>query len=198
MPMHRSSLVVSFSLFGALWASAAQANMDDIASCRNISDDMARLACFDAAVSGVRAEIAERDETAQAALEEEREQRSIFGLPRFSVPSIMTRRETTEEEFGSTSVDRREAREDGTMDELEAEAGIINDITASVVEWGRNPFGKYFVVLENGHVWRLIDDRRLALRRNRENTVTIRRGRMGAFFIKANDVPAEFRVERIR
>ena len=195
----RSFLVFAgFALSAGLWSGAAQANMEDVISCRNVSDDVARLACYDAAVAGVRAELEERNEPARVELAEERDQRSFFGLPSFSVPNILARRETTPEEFGSGSLARREAREEGRVDELLEEEGIMVSITATVVEWGRNPFGKYFVVLDNGHVWRLIETQRLALRRNRENIVRIRRGRMGSFFIRANNVSAEYRVERIR
>lgn len=198
MRLRRSVLVAVFALSGGLWAGSAQANMEDMVSCSNIDDDMARLECYDAAVSGVRAEIEARDEEARAELEAERDQRSFFGLPSFSVPGFRTRQETTEDEFGSASVEQREAREEGRVEESREEAGIISSITANVVEWGRNPYGRMFVVLENGHVWRLTDNRRLALRRNRDNVVHIRRGSFGSFFISANDVPAEFRVERIR
>lgn len=194
MRLTRVPLSIALALAACLWASGASANMEDMVSCRNISDNTARLECYDAAVDGVEDELQARSEE----LEQERDQRSFFGLPSFSVPNILQRRETTEEEFGSAELDRERAREEGTTEELREEAGIIDSITADVVEWGRNPYGRMFVVLENGHVWRLTENRRLALRRNRDNTVTIRRGRMGSFFIKANDVPAEFRVERVR
>jgi len=198
MRFNRPLFLLGLALTGTLWAGTAAANMEDMVSCRNIDDANARLSCYDAAIDGVQAEIQARDETERAELAEERDQRSFFGLPSFSVPNVLRRRETTEEEFGSAELDRERAREEGTSDQLQEEAGIIGEITANVVEWGRNPYGRTFVVLENGHVWRLTENRNLALRRNRQNTVTIRRGRLGSFFIKANDVSAEYRVERIR
>jgi len=198
MRILRSLYTVGFALAGALWVTAAHANMDDMVACRNIGDDAARLACYDNAVQGVRDELAARDEVEREEIAEEREQRSFFGLPSFSIGGVLRRRETTEEEFGQTAMEMDEARDGGSVTELAEENEIINEISASVVEWGRNPYGKIFVVLENGHTWRLTDTSRLALRRNRDNTVTIRRGRMGSFFIKANNVPAEYRVERIR
>jgi hypothetical protein len=187
-------LVIAFAAAATFWTTGAHANLEDMVSCRNISDDAGRLACYDRAVDGVREELQAQSED----LAQERDQRSFFGLPSFSVPNVLRRRETTEEEFGSAELDRERAREEGRTEELREEAGIIDSITANVVEWGRNPRGLTFVVLDNGHVWRLTEPRNLSLRRNRENTVTIRRGRMGSFFIKANDVNAEYRVERIR
>ncbi len=193
--MRKVGLFMGAILTMGLWPVGAQANVEDVIACRNISDDVARLACFDAAVPGLREELAEEN----AALEAERDQRSFFGIPSFDIPNILGRnQETSEEEFGSANMEQREAREEGTVDELEDERGIIQNISANVVEWGRNPRGKYFVVLDNGHVWRQTDDGRVPLRNRGENSVTIRRGRMGGFFLKANGVPAEFRFERIR
>jgi len=200
IPMRISRSLVSIGLgFAAtIWAGAAFANMEDMVACRNIGDSAARLACYDGAVDGVRAEIAAQDEAQRAELAEERDQRSFFGLPSFGLGNVLTRRETNEDEFGQTAMEMDDARESGRVDELAEENEVINNITANVVEWGRNPYGKIFVVLENGHVWRLEETQRLALRRNRDNVVEIRRGRMGNFFIKANGVPAEYRVERVR
>ena len=198
MRFNRPLFLIGLALTGTLWAGTAAANMEDMVSCRNIDDANARLTCYDAAIDGVQAEIQARDEAERAELAQERDQRSFFGLPSFSVPGVLRRRETTEEEFGSAELDRERARDEGTTEQLRDEAGIVDEITSNVVEWGRNPYGLMFVVLDNGHVWRLTENHNLALRRNRENTVTIRRGRMGSFFIKANNVPAEYRTERVR
>lgn len=199
MRINRSSFIFAVGLMGTLWAGSAQANMEDMVACRNIDDDMARLACYDAAVQGVREEMAARDEAERAELAEERTQRSFFGLPRFSWPGGADRNETTEDEFGQNALEQDRNRAGGAPAvERDDDDQVVNQITATVVEWGRNPYGKTFVVLENGHVWRLIESRHLALRRNRENVVHIRRGRMGSFFIRANDVSAEYRVERVR
>jgi len=199
MRITRSPFLFALGLAGTLWAGSAQANMEDMVACQNIHEDAARLACYDAAVQGVREEMAARDEAERQELAEERDQRSFFGLPSFSWPGGTNRNETTEEEFGQTALEQDRARSGGAP-ALPSDDGdeVVNEITATVVEFGRNAFGKTFVVLDNGHVWRLMETRHLALRRNRENVVHIRRGRMNSFFISANDVPAEYRVERIR
>jgi hypothetical protein len=195
MRINRSLFVVVLAVAGAGWASTASANVEDMIACQNIHDDAARLACYDAAVDGVQAELAARDEAEREQLAEERDQRSFFGLPSFSWPGGSARNETTEDEFGQTALDQDRVRQ-GV--DVESDDEVINEITANVVEWGRNAYGKTFVVLENGHVWRLVENRHLALRRNRDNVVHIRRGRVGSFFIRANDVSAEYRVERIQ
>ncbi len=183
---------------GSLWASAASANMEDIISCTNIENDAARLECFDVAVPGVREELAVDNEEELAVLEEDRDQRSFFGLPRMSLPNVLRRRETTPDEFGSAELEQRQAREEDRSDELAEDSGILTEVTATVVEWGRNPRGKYFVVLDNGHVWRQTDDGRIPLRNSGGNTVSIRRTALGGFMLKANGVNRTFRVERIR
>jgi hypothetical protein len=197
MRINRSPYLLALGLAGTLWAGSAQANMEDMVACRNIHDDAARLACYDSAVEGVRAEMQARDEAQRAEIQEERDQRSFFGLPSFSWPGGARDPETSPDEFGDAALEQDRARE-GRATESVDDDQQIDSITAGVVEWGRNPYGKTFVVLENGHVWRLTETRHLALRRNRDNVVHIRRGRMGSFFISANDVPAEFRVERVR
>jgi len=193
-PISFSAVVgLAFTLF----AGAAEANMEDMVACRNIHDDAARLACYDTAVDGVQAEIQAQDEAQRAQIQEQRDQRSFFGLPSFSWPGGANRNETTEDEFGQNALDQDRARQ-GEHVESEDQDQVINEIDSNVVEWGRNPFGKYFVVLENGHIWRLVEARNIPLRRNRQNTVHIRRGRMGSFFMSINDVAAEYRVERIQ
>jgi len=199
MRITRSAFLFVLGLAGTLWAGSAHANMEDMVACQNIHEDAARLACYDAAVQGVREEMAARDEAERQELAEERDQRSFFGLPSFSWPGGTNRNETTEEEFGQTALEQDRARSGGAPPlPNDDDDEVVNEITATVVEWGRNSFGKTFVVLDNGHVWRMVDNRHLALRRNRENVVHIRRGRMNSFFISANDVSAEYRVERIR
>lgn len=193
--MRKVGLFLGVTVVAGLWSFGAAANVEDVIACRNISDDTARLACFDAAIPGLREELEEQN----AELERERDQRSFFGIPSFDFSNIMgTDRETTPDEFGSGDMEQERARAEGRVDDLEDERGVIQSISANVVEWGRNPRGKYFVVLDNGHVWRQTDEGRVPLRNNRENSVTIRRGRLGAFFLKVDGVPAEFRFERIR
>ncbi len=193
--MRKLGLLWGVTVVAGLWAASAQANVEDVIACRNISDDTARLACFDAAVPGLREELEQQN----AELERSRDQRSFFGLPSFDLPNILGRdRETTPDEFGSADMEQEQARAERRTDELESERGIVQSIDAVVVEWGRNPRGKYFVVLDNGHVWRQTDEGRVPLRNSGQNTVHIRRGAMGSFFLKANGVAAEFRFERIR
>jgi len=186
------------ALMASFWATTASANMEDVVACRNISNDVARLACFDAAVPGVRAEIRAANEVDEATLEEEEDQRSFFGLPRLSLPNVLRRRETTEEEFGSASMEQRDARENGTTDELLEENRVLQEVELEVVEWGRNPYGKYFMVMDNGHVWRQTDDGRMPFRNSGVNTVIIHRARLGGFMMAVNGNNRYYRVERVR
>ena len=199
-------------LIPLMWAAPASASMDDIVYCTNITDDAARLECFDLAVSGTRQEMTSQTqpnaqpdvqaphETQQAEAPTEAQRRTFFGLPRPSLPNVFRRevQEETPDEFGQAALDDRRAREEGTRDQQAEESGQLQEITAGVIEWGQNPLGKYFVVLDNGHVWRQTDDGRMPFRRGQDNTVRISRNRTGGFFLRVNQNTRTFRVQRIR
>lgn len=196
MRINKPAILFTLGFAGTLWAGSAQANMEDMVACRNIHEDAARLACYDSAVEGVRAEITARDEAERAAIAEQNDQRSYFGMPEFTWPGGgAARNETSPDEFGQAALDQDRVRRG---EDVESDDAVINEVSATVVEWGRNAYGKTFVVLENGHVWRMVEARNIPLRRNRENVVHIRRARLGSFMMSVNDVNAEFRVERIR
>src|SRR6185503_7902798 len=105
--------------------------LSEIVRCSGITDSGERLKCFDAAAPRAKNALAE-----QAS----KEKRGIldwfgFGRPREPI--------TKPEQFGKPAP--------------VLPGGDINQITATVIEFGYTPRGKAIFILDNGHVWRQID-----------------------------------------
>lgn len=182
----------------ALGMTAGHAQTDDaiadILACRSIADDLARLSCLDGAAGALAAMIdgpddGGPDDDASLPAPAQDGERS-FGLPQ---PEIAR----TEDEFGAEDLpaDRESAR----VGE-EAPDGEIRELKAAVVESGANPFGKVFVVLDNGQVWRQLDSDGTMVRfpRNLAATVTIRKSRFGGYRMTVDQLKRTIRVRRIK
>ena len=106
--------------------------LSDMVRCADVADAGERLKCFDAAVPRAKNALAEESKAT--------EKKGLldwfgFGRPREPV--------TKPEQFGKPSP--------------VAPGGEINQITATIVEFGYTPRGKAIFILDNGQVWRQID-----------------------------------------
>lgn len=138
--------------------------LDGVIRCREMADDGARLACFDAAASALAAagEVALVSRT-----EVEQTQRQLFG-------------------FNASLLNPFSGRSDA--DELAS----ITSTMASARQMG--PTG-WLVTLEDGSVWRQIDNTRAVFSTRQAHVVTVRRAAMGSYMMKIGNTPA-FRVKR--
>ncbi len=171
-------------------------------ACDFVDGSKARLKCFDAALAALRSAYpeaaalanAEREEIARLAAQQKE---ADFGL------------RTGESDLNSF-VEAADPGADGeAQDAPPAESGDkparlaeeeIDSIDSTAVTAGRNNAGRVFVVLENGQIWRQLksDSSRPIISRDGEGqTVSIRRGALGSFFVKIGKTPA-FRAERIK
>ncbi|MGI9169050.1 MAG: hypothetical protein ACR2FH_02570 [Caulobacteraceae bacterium] len=143
----------------ALAASAARGRppaVQSVLDCRKIDDGAGRLACFDAAVAAM-----ERAESSGDLVTVDRAQRraarhQAFGL---ALPSL-------------AFLDRGEKPEE------------VNRITARVVGASFNPYGKLIVKLDDGAVWRQIDDNAVDRPPHTGSTAEIRRASLGSYTMK--------------
>lgn len=157
--------VLAVGLLGAApaWAAKPAAPyrapaVQAVLECQKTADDTQRLACFDAAVAAMA-----KAETAGDLVTIDREQRraarrQAFGL---TLPSL-------------SFLDRGEKPEE--VDRLTAKAAAVS----------QDPYGKWTIRLDDGAVWRQIDDNRLDRPAHVGSTIEIRKGVLGSFVMKVD------------
>jgi len=154
---------------GALAATAPTRapSFQGVLDCRKIDDSVQRLACYDKAVDGMADAEAKGD-----LVTIDREQRravrhQAFGL---TLPSL-------------SIFDRGEKPEE------------VDKISAKVASASRNPYGKWIIKLDDGAVWRQIDDNEVPHAPHAGSTADIRRVLLGSFFMNLDGQEA-IRVHR--
>ena len=106
----------------------------EIARCADIADSAERLKCFDAAAPRAKSALAAPPEKAK----DEGGILQWFGFPRPDKPVVKT------EDFGKPRAPPEEPKD-------------ITEITSTVLEFAKTPYGKAVFVLDNGQVWRQLD-----------------------------------------
>lgn len=180
MPVFRRvSLVASLlALLGAAPPPSLPANnpkvLNDLFQCRSITDDSARLACFDKA-AGQIATAADHGDVRMVDREQvNRTRRALFG---FSLPTI--------DLFGDHKV------KPGKVDDDE-----IKEITAKVSGVGTGADGGYVLTLDDGSRWEQTDNVTLGRTPRPGNDAVIRRGVLGSYKMIVEKGPA-MKVRRI-
>ena len=146
------------------------AAFEALVKCRQIADDDARLACFDAAAAGLQ-EAADKRELVVVDREQVRKtKRSLFGL---DIPNLNP--------FS------------GGKDDDEDEVKSIESTVASARREGN---GRWLVTLEDGSSWMQTDDNPLALGPRKGNKIKISKAAMGSYMMRVGSQPG-VRVKRI-
>ena len=190
-------MISPLALASAANAQAAGSPLDPLFACREIADDSARLACFDAATDALRSETESGDVVAVDRERIEAAEEATFGLsiPNFSLPSL--RGENTQlaeaADAEAASPERVVTRnDDGNIERIE---GLL------VSEVETSPAGNVFVTLANGQVWRQTDNTHIqGVRRGATEglTASIRGGALGSYFMRLNNGGRWFRAERVQ
>lgn len=184
--MTRKPILLAMLLLGLVSAASAQRGerrdprrqqqeqpelFQALVRCRAITDDAARLQCFDAA-SAALASAAERREVVVVSREQVREsRRRLFGLalPRLPI-------------FGGG--------DDGRDDPEE-----IDHIESTVASASQDGYGHWAVRLADGSLWVQTDNNVLALRPRPGQAVVVQRAALGSFMMRVNRQPG-IRVRR--
>lgn len=175
----RTILVLCAALFaaGSARADVARDALTEITKCAEIADSSERLKCFDAAVARAR--------SALAAPAPEASKKGFLEWFGFSRPEKPV---TKAEDFGKPPP--------------EAEPGSeITTITAKVIEFATNPYGKAIFFLDNGQVWRQLDADSTVVREPRAGTtmkVTIEMGALGSYNLTIEGRNALIKVSRLK
>lgn len=169
-----AKLGLALSLSAALAAQAAPdkpqgraAVLQSVVDCRKLTDDAARLACYDAAIG----KLDEAEKTGEVVVVDKAQVRearkAAFGF-NFQMPSFMTAGEKPEE---------------------------LERISAVVASARQDASGKWIIKLEDGAVWRQIDTAVLSKDPKKGSKVEIRTAMLGSYFMKV-DNNMQMRVHR--
>ena len=148
-------------------------SFEALVRCRAITDDAARLACFDTAAAALQAAQERRDVVVVDRQQVREGRRRLFGL---TLPRIPI--------FGGGDDDDRD---DDAVRSLES---TISAVTQA-------GYGQYQVTLADNSVWVQTDNNTLAVPPRSGHRVVINRGALGSFMMRVNNQPG-IRVRRVR
>lgn len=176
-------------------ASPREDVLNGVQKCAAVTDDKARLACYDALAKPAREAMARPPEPGEAAHPPTvEEQKSWFGFDLSGLFAASPEAQTTPDKFGSDRLPETKAR-------TETVEAAVDSISAGVTEYAYTPFGKFIVFLDNGQVWRQIqgDSGHADFRTNpKDNKVTISRGFIGSYNLTINGSAKVFKVSRVK
>jgi hypothetical protein len=209
--MNLRSVLAAMAVFFATTLTASADPRDDLVSalakCADVSDDHARLFCYDhltqelkaaASAPATAAPQAGPQTTAQAAAPQpptDEEKKSWFGFDLDNIFGTTPDRQTTPQTFGSEALPPPPAAP-GAPPPPEP----LDSISATVSDFALNPVGRFIVFLDNGQVWRQIDGdgARAAFARHGKNEVMISRGALGSYNLQLNGSNRIYKVQRIK
>jgi hypothetical protein len=175
-----SSLAAAGGLLVASTAIAAQsqdAAVDALLECRKIENAEARLACMDDASETISET---RFAPAPAALE---------AKPAIAADDAFE--QSSDDEFGAENVKEKRKK---------AESQRQNQLEAKIIEVFSRRNRGVIVTLDNGQKWRQLDSDDRSVRftgKNKLYTARIKRGPMGNYLMRINELKRSIRVERI-
>jgi hypothetical protein len=181
------------------------AALAEIAKCASLTDDHARLSCFDAVVPKVKDALAAPPaaEVAAAPPPAQQSSESWFGLPEiFNGPKA----QTTPQQFGSESVPAppppppvAPAPGQPAPPPPPPAPEVLDSISAGVTDYAIHPDGRFTVFLDDGQIWQQIkgDTDVAHFEKHKPNAVVISRGLIGSYNLRLNGL-GTFKVVRVK
>lgn len=160
--------------------SAADAAADAAIACLDIAEPAERLACLESATreiaaTRIRSETAEDSAAADA--------RRVYA----------DENATEEESFGAEALP--------SVKSAKREKDRKQSLEAAVIEFRVNPFGDITAILQNGQEWKQLSSDNTIIRLPRSEkvfTVTIKKGPIGGYMMRINELKRAIRVRRIK
>ncbi len=159
-------------------AAPAEALGEELRACRNLTDDQARLACYDAAV--------DRSRKGADGGPESSTENAAAAVP--AEPVVTAESLSQEDLFGKSSKEIERSLEEATGSER------IDSLSATVTRLRKFGYDKVLITLDNGQVWKQIDTSSLRLRVG--DTVDIERAALGSFMLRKEGNNRWMRVSR--
>lgn len=189
MPMTRLT-ARSFAIFACLLpgtAAFADALQDELRVCRDLTDDDARLICYDAAVD--RGGNSGYGGPAQAPAHAADPPRGTPAAAADTAAATGTAAVLSQEDlFGKSSDDVQRTVQEATGNER------IDSLSATVTKLQHYSYDKVLIALDNGQVWKQVDSSSLRLRVG--DTVDIERASLGSFMLRKKGSKRSMRVAR--
>lgn len=139
--------------------------------CRALTDDNARLRCFDSASAAMEAAAERRDLVLVDRAQVRESRRRLFGLALPRLPIF------------------------GGGDDDDAEEAEVNSIESPVRSAHQFGYGRWSVTLEDGSTWVQVDNSPIASRPRRGDPVRVQRAALGTYMMRV-DGQAGVRVRR--
>jgi len=194
--------VTSLGLLALAAPPAIAGTRDDVleamGKCATLTDDKARLSCYDAVAPRLRDALA----TPPATLDHKPtadEQKSWFGFDIgswFGNNNPPPQGQTTPQQFGADRLPPPPPPATGASAAAPPQPEEIDSITAAVTEYSFNAFGKFIVFLDNGQVWKETEADRANFHAG--DSVTIERGAFGSYNLHINDNNKVYKVTRVK
>lgn len=179
-------LIPAALLLLAAPAYAQAKQVDQVYACAGVTDNAARLACFDTAV----AELKRADESGGVSVVSrehiEKAEKESFGL---GSPKLSTLAEAPA--AAPTPTPTRPA---GVAKEEKSVS--VDNVSLPIKDIGTGPDGRYRIVMENGQVWRQTDEIKLGGLGEQNLVADIRKAALGSFMMKIGNRSA-IRVKRV-
>ena len=171
--------------------------LEALGRCAAVSDNAARLACYDGLAPQLKTALSTPPATLDRSPTKD-EQESWFGFDiggLFS-PGSTTSSQTTPQQFGADRLAQTPAQQEVIQQQQ------IDSISAGVTDYSFSPISKKFVVFtDNGQIWKQIPGDAEVARFSRDpksNTVSISRGLLGSYNMKINDSNKVYKVTRVK
>ena len=168
--------------------------LSNIYSCIDITDDTARLACYDAAAGKLRLAEKAGEFVAVQSKDILNIKKDAFGfslpsLPKLKLPSLKGR-----------SVNAlADAENDAGQVLAQSDAGEINKVEYIVDRIEKVGYNSHLFYLKNGQIWKQKGEERFSYSKKiKPTTVVIRRASLGSFLLRVNGKGRAIRVVRRR
>jgi hypothetical protein len=186
---------ISFQI-GTVAASPRDDVLNGLQHCAAVTEDKARLACYDALVRPAQEAMARPPEAGEATHPPTKEEeKSWFGFDVTHLFNSTPEQQKTPQQFGAENLP-------STQQKVEEAQHEVDSITAGVTEYAFTPFGKFIIFLDNGQVWKQLQgdtgDKPMFHKDPKDNKVTIERGLIGSYNLMVNDSTRSYKVERIK
>ncbi len=189
VPVVILAAICGSSLSGAAAQPSETEAVDAAIACRDITDDLQRLACLDAATETL---VVTRIVREEAIAEKKRDERTFFGLgKRKDKDDYDPLVAQTPEEFGGEYLPENIKKRDEKR---------LKQITVKIAEFRVNPYGKVTVTLENGQVWRQLNSDNKTLHFSKKEklyTAKVKRSTFGNYLMTVKEMGRTIRVRRI-
>ena len=188
MRNYKWALSLPMALSCAFPALAQDDSLEQILACRQITEDAARLACFDTASGSLASDRESGELVTISRAEVEAVERETFGfnlpsLPSFTIPRLGRDTNSTPTASALTRSEDGETETTDTITIVERDSqGGVQKVEMLITE-ARRVGHSWIFTMENGQVWRQTssDNIRVPSTRNGPRRAEIRRGSLNSF-----------------